>query len=258
MSHIISIHSYRGGTGKSNLTANLAWLAAREGRRVALLDTDLASPGVHLVLGLQKERMTFTLSDFVFGRCDLEEAAYDMTAQTGIAGGGALYLLPSSMNVEAITRVVAEGYDVGKLNEHFAVLGETLGLDLLFIDTHPGLNRETMLTTAVSDTLVIVVRPDRQDYHGTAVMVEVAARLRVPRLLLLANKVPRRLDAPAVAARLEQAFGHEVLGVLPLEEDMACLGSEGLFARLFPEHPLTAQLMQVAERLLPKEPGTRT
>ena len=39
MSRIISIHSFRGGTGKSNITANIAPLLAAEGRRVGVIDT---------------------------------------------------------------------------------------------------------------------------------------------------------------------------------------------------------------------------
>ena len=57
MSHIVSVHSYRGGTGKSNVSANLGYLAAHAGRRVAVLDTDLQSPGVHVVFGFKKDRM---------------------------------------------------------------------------------------------------------------------------------------------------------------------------------------------------------
>ena len=48
MSKIISIHSFRGGTGKSNLTANLAAQAAALGNRVAIVDTDIQSPGILL------------------------------------------------------------------------------------------------------------------------------------------------------------------------------------------------------------------
>lgn len=254
MSHVLSVHSYRGGTGKSNVSANLACIAARGGLRVAVLDTDLQSPGAHLLFNLDRDRVAFTLTDFVFGRCDVEEAAYDMSASLGVEDG-ALYLLPSSMNIESISKVLAEGYDVKRLNEHFEVLQERLDLDVLFIDTHPGFNKETMLTTAVSDTLVLVVRPDKQDYHGTAVMVELSKRLRVPRVCMLANKVVRALDPNAIQAKLKEAFGYEVVGALPFEEDMAVMASEGLFVHKFPEHPFSKQVLAIARRLLPMLPG---
>ena len=50
MSRIVTLYSYRGGTGKSTCAVNLACLLAADGERVAVLDTDLASPAVHTLL----------------------------------------------------------------------------------------------------------------------------------------------------------------------------------------------------------------
>ena len=250
MAAVVSIHSYRGGTGKSNITANLAYLAALQGKRVAVLDTDLQSPGVHVVFGMEKERITHTLTDFVQNKCELEECAYQMSSALELDGGGAVWLLPSSMRIEDIMRVIDEGYDVGKLNMQFAALNEALGLDLLLIDTHPGLNRETMLTTAISNVLVLLIRPDKQDFHGTAVMVELAGRLGVPNIAMIANKVVSRIDHADVKKKIADAFGYEVVGVLPLDEDMANLGSRGLFCKLNPDHPITHELRSIAARLM--------
>ena len=55
MSKIISVHSFRGGTGKSNTTANLATLLAQKGLKVGVVDTDIASPGIHIIFGLVDE-----------------------------------------------------------------------------------------------------------------------------------------------------------------------------------------------------------
>ena len=54
MPQIISVHSYRGGTGKSNITASLATLLATNGRRVGVVDTDIQSPGIHILFGLDE------------------------------------------------------------------------------------------------------------------------------------------------------------------------------------------------------------
>jgi MinD-like ATPase involved in chromosome partitioning or flagellar assembly len=251
MVKIVSLLSYRGGTGKSNLSANLAWLAARGGASVAVLDTDLQSPGVHIVLQADMSRAVFTLSDFVAKRCQLEEVAIDLTAELEIGtGGGKLFLLPSSMSVEAITRVIANGYDAGHLNQALAGLVEALALDLLILDCHPGLNRETLLTAAVSDVLLVLVRPDAQDFQGTAVITEVASKLQVPSILLVASKVIDGVDPVAFAARLEAAFGFPVAASIPLLPGIARLGSDGIFARLHPDHPVVTILQQLTNRLL--------
>lgn len=42
----LSVHSYRGGTGKSSISANLRVFMAGEGLNVGLVDMDLQSPGL--------------------------------------------------------------------------------------------------------------------------------------------------------------------------------------------------------------------
>lgn len=44
---IVTFYSYKGGTGRSMLLANVAWILACNGRRVLVLDWDLEAPGVH-------------------------------------------------------------------------------------------------------------------------------------------------------------------------------------------------------------------
>jgi len=251
MGRIVSIHSYRGGTGKSNISANLAYLAARRGKRVAVLDTDLQAPGVHLLFGFDTNRMPYTLSDFLFNRCGLEEAAYNLKGVAELKDiGGSVFLLPSRMTVDAIMKVVAKGYDVGKLNDQLNHLIERLSLDLLLIDTHPGFNEETLLTLAISDTLVIVLRPDKQDYHGTAVLVEIAGRMAVPHVHMLANKVFGNVDKDDIRQKIQQSYGHDVIGILPFAEEMARLGSEGIFAARCPSHSLSQELDAVVQRII--------
>ena len=61
-------------------------------------------------------------------------------------------------------------------------LVDALELDVLLIDTHPGLNEETLLSLVLSDGLLIVMRPDRQDYEGTGITARIAQELQVPRV----------------------------------------------------------------------------
>jgi MinD-like ATPase involved in chromosome partitioning or flagellar assembly len=250
MPTIISIHSFRGGTGKSNTTANIATLLAMSGRRVGVIDTDITSPGIHVLFGVNADELGFTLNDYLWGKCSIEQAAHDVTTQLGQAITGKVFLVPSSMKAGEISRVLKEGYDVGLLNDGFNQVIDDLNLDVLMIDTHPGLNEETLLSIAISDALVIVMRPDSQDYQGTSVTVDVARRLDVPRLLLMINKVPAVFDAAATKARAEQIYQCEVAAVIPHSDDLMALASSGIFVLRFPEHPVTALYKQVAARLL--------
>jgi MinD-like ATPase involved in chromosome partitioning or flagellar assembly len=247
---IVSIHSYRGGTGKSNTTANLATLLAMEGRRVGVIDTDIQSPGIHVPFGLEPKEVTRSLNDFLWGTCRIRDAAYDVTPRLGRSVPGAVYVIPSSMKAGDIARVLREGYDVGVLRDGVHEAIDELKLDVLMIDTHPGLNEETLLSIAISDAVLIVLRPDQQDYQGTSVTVEVARKLDVPKLLLMVNKVPAVFDVADVRARVEETYAAPVAAVLPHSDDMMALASTGVFAIRYPDHPITAALAQVARTLV--------
>jgi MinD-like ATPase involved in chromosome partitioning or flagellar assembly len=71
MAKIISIHSFRGGTGKSNSTANIASLLASDGLRVGIVDTDIQSPGIHVLFGMNEDDMQYSLNDYLWGKCDI-------------------------------------------------------------------------------------------------------------------------------------------------------------------------------------------
>ena len=250
MARIISIHSFRGGTGKSNTTANVATLLAAEGRRVGVIDTDIQSPGIHVLFGLDEDDMKFALNDYLWGKCEIKQAAYDVTDRLKGDIKGRIFLIPSSIKAGEIARVLREGYDVGLLNDGFHRLVEELKLDVLLIDTHPGLNEETLLSIAVSDALTIILRPDSQDYQGTGVTVDVAHKLDVPRLVLLVNKVPTTFDFEEVKKRVEQTYNSEVAAVLPHSDEMMTLASSGIFVLHHPQHPITASLRTLAHRLV--------
>jgi len=250
MPKIISVHSYRGGTGKSNITANLATLLATNGHRVGVVDTDIQSPGIHILFGLDEAEMGHSLNDYLWGTCHIKETAHDVTPRLSGEISGQVFLIPSSMKAGDIARVLREGYDVGVLRDGFHELIEALKLDVLMIDTHPGLNEETLLSIAISDAVTIVLRPDQQDYQGTGVTVEVARKLDVPRLLLVVNKVPSVFDVADVRARVEQTYGCEVATVLPHSDEIMTLASAGIFVLRYPDHPITVALKQVAAKLV--------
>jgi len=246
---IISIHSYRGGTGKSNITANVAASLAATGKRVAVVDTDIQSPGIHMLFGLDDTSELRTLNDYLWERCPVGETAADVTPEHIKDIGGHIWLVPSSLHAGEIAKVLREGYNAGLMNDGLQDLIDELSLDYLLIDTHPGLNEETLLSIAISDVLVVLLRPDRQDFHGTAVTVEVARKLEVRQLVMVLNKVMPSVIARGFVEEVTRAYGAQIVGVLPEAPEMLELGSEGLFTLKFPDHPLSAEIRQVAARL---------
>jgi MinD-like ATPase involved in chromosome partitioning or flagellar assembly len=255
MAQIISVHSFRGGTGKSNLLANLAATMACHGQRVGIIDADIQSPGIHVLFGLNEEKMNYALNDYLWGRCNIKDTAYDVShtlmAEQGHTGmvKGSLYLIPSSIKAGEIARVLREGYDVVRLNDGFQELIRTLNLDYLFIDTHPGLNEETLVSIGISNVLVVLLRPDSQDFQGTAVTVDVARKLKVPKMLLVVNKALPAFDFADLRQQVETIYNVSVAGILPLSEEMVQLASKGIFCLRYSEHSISQTIKEIAQQI---------
>jgi MinD-like ATPase involved in chromosome partitioning or flagellar assembly len=249
---VVSVHSFRGGTGKSNLTANVAAQLVAGGARVAMVDTDIQSPGIHVLFGLENT-VGPTLNDFLWGTGAITDVAIDVTdrirAHVAVPDPGALHLVRSSINAGDIARVLHEGYDVARLRDGFRELGDGLDVDVVLVDTHPGLNEETLLSIMISDALILILRPDRQDFEGTAVTVGVAQRLKIPALWLVCNKVPGGVDMDDLADTLATNYGAEIAAILPLSEEVARNASGDLFSLLAPHHEWSRSVTAIADKI---------
>lgn len=252
MPKTVSIHSFRGGTGKSNITANVAVAIARMGHRVGIVDTDIQSPGIHALFGFDESRIQHALNDYLWGRCSIKETAYDVSSilKSGPLSKSRVYLIPSSLKVGEIARVLREGYNVDLLNQGFKELIEDLKLDYLFIDTHPGINEETLLSVAISDILLIILRPDRQDFQGTAVTVDIARKLQVPQLFLVVNRALLSYDFEALRDRIQSTYNATVAGILPNSDEVMQLASSDVFCLRYPEHPFSQIITSIAQQLV--------
>jgi septum site-determining protein MinD len=246
---LIALHSFRRGTGKSILAANLAVLLAVAGYRISLIDLDIASPSAQLIFGLGDADVPRTVNDYLLGLCGIESAAHDVTRRIGIQGEGRLFLIPSSLNPSQIAHVMRHDYDPERLDEAFKHLMSAMHLDVLLIDMGAGIGDNSLLTFSVSHSLTVLMRPDRRDYEGTGVVLELARRLGVPRLSLVVNQASPLLDLEAVRAEAARTYGCDVAAVLPHNPRLMALASGGIFVLTYPEDPFTRQLWQLMSHL---------
>ncbi|RDE17204.1 MAG: CDP-3,6-dideoxy-D-glycero-L-glycero-4-hexulose-4-reductase [Candidatus Thorarchaeota archaeon] len=247
---IISIHSFRGGTGKSNIAANLAAYAALQGKKVAVMDTDMASPGIHVIFGLGREKLKYTLNDYLRGSCDITDACIDLTSRLDIKGGGKLFLIPSSMTATDITRILREGYEVGDLKKGFTDVIKAKDLDYLIIDTHPGLDRETLLSMATAHYLFVVARIDEQDLLGTAATLSVARKLQVPEIRIIINKKPGIYEDKAITSEVESKFKARVATIIPLLPLLIEVGSRFVVILRYPENEFAKNIDDIYRMIL--------
>ncbi len=154
------------------------------------------------------------------------------------------------MESDRIAKLLREGYEVEMLNDAMFTLADELKLDFVLVDTHPGINEETLLSTAIADSLLMVMRPDSQDYLGTAVAIEVAERLDAADIRLVVNKLPNHFDKDSVRDRVASSYGVPLGALLPLSEDLLTLASSGLAVLEYPNHAWSDGVRALAEQLI--------
>ena len=73
MGEVIVITSGKGGVGKTTTTANLGTALALEGKKVALVDTDIGLRNLDVVMGLEN-RIVYDIVDVIEEKCKLRQA----------------------------------------------------------------------------------------------------------------------------------------------------------------------------------------
>ena len=250
MTKIASFYSFHRGTGKSTIIVNLAATKAQEGSRVGIIDTGFQSPSIQILLGLDEDDITHTLNDFLWNKCDIEQCAYDMTSRLRSEAKGELHIIPSSVSSVEIMTLMRDGYSTDLLNSGIHDLCSSLELDYLFIDTHDGINEETLLALALSDAAGIIMRFDQQDYQGTAITLGLAQTLEVPKIMMILNQIPSDLSLDNARKQAEEGFEIEVASVIPHSDDLALIGSSKILSVAYPEHPLVDLFKEIFDKLI--------
>jgi len=249
MNKIVTIHSFRRGVGKTSLAANLATLLALQGQRVALVDRNFQSPSAHLFFGINDGDITHTLNDYLWNKCDILSTVQDVTAKLGSEIKGTLFLAAASTQVSEIMHILRNPINIERYTNGFQKLETELALDVLLVDSPAGLDEDTLPSIAVSNTLVLVLHPDKQDYQGTAVIVDVARNLQVPKIQVVLNDTPEAVDMVSAQSQLEQTYQCDKGFILPHAEELMALSSNQLFVLRYPEHPLTIRIQELAESI---------
>lgn len=73
---IITLHSYKGGTGKTLLSVNLATIFADMGKKVCLLDLDLRAPSLSSAFDNENNHW---VNDYLNKACKVENILFDCT-----------------------------------------------------------------------------------------------------------------------------------------------------------------------------------
>lgn len=196
MTEVISIHSGKGGTGKTFTAANLSLALQELGENTVCIDTDINSPNLAIQLGQTPE--DFTLDDAL-------EDDIDPVKSVHIHESGLMFLPASlSLSDEKITEE-----RLGKIVDNFSEFA-----DKIVIDTAPGFGEEFYASLGISDRVLIVTSPEVQALNDAKKIVEQAGEMGREVEGVVLNKTENLLEEKN-AGEVEDVTGSEVLFEIP-------------------------------------------
>ena len=255
MGKIIAFHSYKGGTGKTLLSINLAATYAKNGKRVCLLDLDFRAPSLHAAF--KTNNAEYWLNDYLNGACEIKRVLIDLT-QTYAKTGKFLVGL-ANPTTEAIREMSAkdrkwEMKALGRLLSLKTSLLNDMQLDYIIFDTSPGLQYSSINAIVSADVVLVVTSIDASDIKGTQRMINELYDLFEKKTGIIMNKIPAEILSSKTEAenpfkQLMDIYGLSTLWVIPCFCDILRAGGTHVFAIEKPEHPLVQTLEKIATKV---------
>lgn len=283
----IAFHSYKGGTGKSTMSSNIAALLTRRGLNVLLLDMDVYAPSLQTYFNTSPDKW---INDFLFEVADFEEVVYDLTNKVEKFSEefkhnenlkmGKLFVSFSNSSKNEIAKldgaIRSDSSKIELLRKFIHIKEEMASkknIDYIIIDTSPGIRYWSINSLAIADMILLSLKMDGIDIAGTRRMAsEIYSsfmKLGVKSYLLL-NRVagyclPPNLqdysytpetnyavvlnEQSQTIEKLKKDLAMDVMSSVPCYCDIQFDSSEFMTVLKHPKHPFTAKMNELIDKI---------
>jgi len=251
---IIAVHSYKGGTGKTLISVNLAVSFLKHGRKVCLLDLDFRAPSLSSILKIDKAE--YWLNDYLNGTCEIDKALIDISDRFN--NEGKILVGLANPATEAIREISAkdrkwEMRALGRLLSLRNSLLSTMDFDYLIFDTSPGLQYSSINAIVSADLVVVASTLDTSDIEGTNRMLRELYDLFEKKTEIIMNKVlcdaSSKSGRDEMQSKIKDIYEPPLLGVIPCYCDISRAGGTFIFAQEKPGHPFAKILDEIAAKI---------
>jgi septum site-determining protein MinD len=247
---IIAFHSYKGGTGKTLLSVNLASILASKGKKICLLDFDFSAPSLYTIF--KKNQKKFWLNDFLNRACKIDRVLN--CCSSIYAPNGNLYVGLANPSTKAIREMSSkdrkwEMQALGTMLSLKNYISDKLDFDYVILDTSPGLRYSSINAVFTSDISFLVTSLERSDLKGSQFMLEDLYKLFKKKTKIILNKVPREFSSSKQTEKLPFFLDEPVEMSIPCFCDLPKSDNKFFFALKYPDHAFSKTLYEMAERI---------
>jgi septum site-determining protein MinD len=247
---IITFHSYKGGTGKTLLSVNLATILAARGKKTCLLDLDFSAPSLHTIF--KNAESNFWLNDFLNRGCEIDKVL--RCCDSDYVAKGKLFVGLANPSCEATREMSSkdrkwEMQALCRLLSLKSSLLDKLDFDHVILDTSPGLQYSSINAIFSADVTFVVVTLDRSDIEGTRFMIKDLYKFFEKKIEIILNKVPSDFNNSRMVEITRVFPKVPLIGVIPCSCDVLKAEGEYFFASKKPHHVLTRTLQKIATKI---------
>ncbi len=188
MSRVLAVTSGKGGVGKTTFVINLAIAFANLGKRVYVIDLDLGTANVDVLLGI---RPKYNIGHLILGEKSLTEIA--------VLAPGNIFLIPGSSGVQELTMI--KDYQFTQIISTFNQL-EGLA-DIILLDAGACISKDVSNFLLASDEVIVVTTPEPHAMlDAYAIMKVMHTNDCQAKQMLVVNKAENEAEGKLTSDRL--------------------------------------------------------
>lgn len=256
-SRIITFYSYKGGVGRTIALIQTAYLLAKKGKKVLLMDLDIEAPSFYNifrdVIKMEKGLVDYLYEELYDGK---KIQLSDIISKLNLNLKGEIYIVSTGITdlsyvqkLEALKeKRIYENQYIQKLIRDAE---NDYGINYTLIDARTGINKWGALSVVdIADELMLFAYPNKENISGLSLILDIIGDCKKTTIVL------SRIDPSLAGGDLAR----ELFSELNIEQEYIGIYYEAgiALAQKYPAEEYTKPYEEISEFLLEEEINTKT
>jgi len=241
---VLAVSSGKGGVGKTNIVANLAYVLSKQDKKVLVVDADLGLNNIDILLGLNPK---FHIGHVLSGEKNVQDIITE--------GPAGIHLLPAGGGLQELTQLD---------DEKKVVLMEELdqvssGYDFLIFDTGAGISTNVTYFCSAAHEILLVATTEPTSLTDVYALIKTLHTKHAQKYFrVIINSVGSESEArlifknlAAVADRFLPDVSVEYLGYILLDPVVTkAVRQQKAFSELYPDSKVTQCINRLVQKIV--------